>query len=278
MTIKENHKRWREKHPDRIKAAYEKYQITHKEHIKKYREDHKEYAKQYKHNLYLLNRDKEREKRRQYYQQHKEETKQRTKQYYLANKEERDAKMKYYRAINSEKIKDRRRNNPLKHEQNKRYYLKYKDILKPYHREYRKKRKQLDIDFRIACNLRSMVSSSIRGSRKYNHVEELLGCTIKEFREYLASKFDDLMSWDNYGLGDDKWNADHIIPRAYFDLTDVKQQKQCFHYTNYQPLWEPKNKEKSSWYKGVRYNKNVKGISIDKVPRCTIFPSQIQTA
>ena len=50
------------------------------------------------------------------------------------------------------------------------------------------------------------------------------------------------MSWDNYG----KWHIDHVRPCSSFDLTDAKQQEECFHYTNLQPLWAAENLQKGS--------------------------------
>jgi hypothetical protein len=47
------------------------------------------------------------------------------------------------------------------------------------------------------------------------------------------------MSWDNYGIAG--WHIDHIKPCCTFDLTDLEQQKQCFHYTNLRPLWAKDN-------------------------------------
>jgi HNH endonuclease. len=52
------------------------------------------------------------------------------------------------------------------------------------------------------------------------------------------------MSWDNYGR--DGWHIDHIRPCASFDLTDPEQQRQCFHYTNLQPLWAADNIRKGA--------------------------------
>jgi hypothetical protein len=43
------------------------------------------------------------------------------------------------------------------------------------------------------------------------------------------------MNWDNHGI---IWEIDHIKPCASFDLSDIEQQKQCFHYTNLQPLFK----------------------------------------
>ena len=48
----------------------------------------------------------------------------------------------------------------------------------------------------------------------------------------------------NYG----EWEIDHIRPICSFDLTDMEQMKQCFHYTNMQPLWRVDNQSKGmSW-------------------------------
>ena len=42
-----------------------------------------------------------------------------------------------------------------------------------------------------------------------------------------------------------EWHIDHIKPCAAFDLTDPKQQKECFNYKNLQPLWAQDNIKKS---------------------------------
>ena len=57
------------------------------------------------------------------------------------------------------------------------------------------------------------------------------------------------MSWNNYGF--DTWHIDHIIPCDKFDLTDPKQQEQCFHYTNLQPLWAIENWQKANKLKEI---------------------------
>jgi hypothetical protein len=60
---------------------------------------------------------------------------------------------------------------------------------------------------------------------------------------YLESHFKTGMTWENHGKFG--WHIDHIIPCASFDLTDLEQQKKCFHYTNFQPLWWRENILKS---------------------------------
>ncbi|ONG56954.1 hypothetical protein BKE38_05005 [Pseudoroseomonas deserti] len=64
--------------------------------------------------------------------------------------------------------------------------------------------------------------------------------TIPEFRSYIASLFQDGMSWENYG----RWHLDHIRPLIAFDLTDPAQAKAACHYTNLRPLWALENQRK----------------------------------
>lgn len=71
---------------------------------------------------------------------------------------------------------------------------------------------------------------------------QLIGCSMEYLREYLESKFQRGMTWENHGSG---WHIDHIVPCAAFDFTQPDQILQCFHYTNLQPLWAHENLIKS---------------------------------
>ena len=53
------------------------------------------------------------------------------------------------------------------------------------------------------------------------------------------------MSWSNHGK---VWEIDHIKPCASFNLSNFEQQKQCFHYTNLQPLTIFENRSKKDKY------------------------------
>jgi hypothetical protein len=72
-------------------------------------------------------------------------------------------------------------------------------------------------------------------------MDELIGCSISEFRSHIESKFADGMNWADGG-----WHIDHIIPCAAFDLSCPEQQKACFHFSNTQPLWKSDNLRKHS--------------------------------
>jgi hypothetical protein len=135
------------------------------------------------------------------------------------------------------------------------YYLKYKDRQRELEklnkdkvnarkRERSKERRQTDINYRIKINLRGRIYKAIKRNSKSESTIVLIGCSIEALKVYLSSMFTEGMSWDNYG----KWHIDHIKPCASFDLSDSDQQKECFHYSNLQPLWAIENIKKSDQF------------------------------
>ena len=71
--------------------------------------------------------------------------------------------------------------------------------------------------------------------KKVCKTRELLGCDYKEFKIYFQNKFTKFMSWEKFMSAE--IHIDHIIPCSSFDLSNLEEQKKCFHYTNLQPLW-----------------------------------------
>lgn len=117
---------------------------------------------------------------------------------------------------------------------------------------YHRKRRQADPVHRIGQALRCSVYGGVvryRRGIKSGRTQELLGCSFEQLAKHLESLWQPGMSWENYGAyrigGSMTWHIDHIRPLASFDLTDPEQQKQCFHYTNLQPLWADENIAKS---------------------------------
>lgn len=108
--------------------------------------------------------------------------------------------------------------------------------------DYMRKKYRTDERFAIKRRLHERIRTTLKlsNAKRCDHTLCLLGCSIDEFREYLQSKFEFGMSWDNRG----EWHIDHIIPCSAFDLTDPNHQKRCFHYTNLQPLWAAENLKK----------------------------------
>jgi len=111
-----------------------------------------------------------------------------------------------------------------------------------YHRKYTNERRKVDINYRLLKQMRSRMSSALRRNHKSAKTMELTGCTMEFLRAYLESKFEDGMSWDNYGV----WHIDHIIACANFNMADPEQQRICFHYTNLQPMWGEQNLKKGA--------------------------------
>lgn len=103
-------------------------------------------------------------------------------------------------------------------------------------------------EIRIKRALRARLIGILKrgaGSRSGKMVD-LVGCTMPFLRSHLESLWKEGMSWDNYGFGRGRWVMDHIKPCDSFDLTDPMQQRECFHYTNIQPLWWEENASKSN--------------------------------
>jgi hypothetical protein len=188
-------------------------------------------------------------------EQRKEEQRLYCKQWHATNKE----RVKQWTIDNKERINAKARvsrtkwKNEHREEYNKRRaaYKKRKAANDPiwafnqreYRRTYKKNRCETDINFRLAQNLRKKIFITLRYGRKYNHSLELLGCSIDDARNHIERQFQSGMTWDNWAMHG--WHIDHIIPIASFDLSDEAQQKQCFHYTNLQPLWALDNHRKS---------------------------------
>ncbi|MDA8212175.1 MAG: hypothetical protein M0021_09900 [Clostridia bacterium] len=109
---------------------------------------------------------------------------------------------------------------------------------------------------KIIRNIRSRIIHILLGRKKSAPTLKLIGCTRAELRTHLEALFTDGMTWENYGKSNG-WQVDHIRPCASFDLTDPRQQRECFHYTNLQPLWATENRRKHSWWNGVHYGVDV---------------------
>tara|TARA_R110000803_G_C11799057_1_gene299139 strand:+ start:31 stop:600 length:570 start_codon:yes stop_codon:yes gene_type:complete len=154
---------------------------------------------------------------------------------YLENREQ---KIKYQKMYNLKNKEQRRKSQKMYYTENiiyfKDYSKQYRGLLenKKQAAERHKKRKQNDPNYKLLCNLRSRLWQALKGKNKSASTMELIGCSIDELWIHLKSKFESWMTKENYGL----WHVDHIIACAKFNLTDPKQQKICFHWSNLQPL------------------------------------------
>jgi hypothetical protein len=136
----------------------------------------------------------------------------------------------------------------------KRRYRERKEAIAAYSKEHNKKEEVIqrrkernklrwvtDTNFKIAGILRDRLYRGLKskGISKTISAIELVGCDIPTLKQHIEMQFLPGMSWDNYNHS--TWHVDHIKPVNTFDLTDIEQQKICFHYTNLRPLWAKDN-------------------------------------
>jgi len=182
----------------------------------------KEYHKEYN----LKNKERLKEQHKAYYLKNKEHlnkySKEYSKDYYLKNKEHINKIAKEWCSKNKESISLRGR----------KHFLENKEHIYKRTNERKKIRRKNDPNYKLLSNLRTRLWGALKGNSKSASTMELIGCSIEELWKHLKSKFKSWMTKENYGL----WHVDHIIPCASFDLTDPKQQKICFHWSNLQPL------------------------------------------
>jgi hypothetical protein len=112
-----------------------------------------------------------------------------------------------------------------------------------------RERYRTDINFRLRHALRSRIGLVLRQRRpREESVIELIGCSINDLRLHPERLFKPGMTWENHG----QWHIDHVVPCAHFDLTDPGARKQCFHFSNLQPLWAAENIRKGGGSKSDR--------------------------
>ncbi len=107
-----------------------------------------------------------------YYAKDDEYHKNRAKVYYSEHTEERKSYASDYRVNNRESVN------------------KANNI-------YQINKRQTDLNFRLACNLRTRLSQALKSDLKSGSAVDDLGCSIEFFKAHLESKFISEMNWDN---------------------------------------------------------------------------------
>jgi len=152
------------------------------------------------------------------------------------NKKHKKAKVKDSAAIRYQRHKDRIKKLNRQRSRSQAYREK--------RQEREKKRYESDPAYKASKNFRARIHKALKNNIKKTSTINLLGCSIEHARQHLESQFTHAMSWDNHGVHG--WHIDHITPCHSFDLSDPEQQRQCFHYTNLQPLWASDNQSKGN--------------------------------
>jgi hypothetical protein len=140
--------------------------------------------------------------------------------------------------------------NLLNPNQSQIYNKKYNLINKDKIRNYDNERYKNNPCFRLHKIQKVNILSNLKKVTKnltynYHKSEVVLGCSFREFKLYLESKFEPWMNWENQGKYNGElnfgWDLDHIIP-----ISSAKTEDEVIklnHYTNYQPLCSKVNRD-----------------------------------
>lgn len=176
--------------------------------------------------------------------------------YREANREKiKGASKKYYEENKETYQQNRDANKDTIKEKHKLYYQKNKEVIKEKVKEYtknnpdkvrlaqknwRKKKLETDILYRLSYNFSKKLRKLIKrnGHTKKDKSIDILGCTFQEFKQHIESLWHPWMNWDNYGLYDGSldygWDIDHIEPIS--SANTEEELLKLNHYTNLQPL------------------------------------------
>lgn len=114
------------------------------------------------------------------------------------------------------------------------YKLNHSDAMKKGKKKYKQKLKAdrgrwvYEI---MQTTLRRMVQGLAPSSVK---ILKATGVDASAFKAHLQSTWpeDGIMSWSNYGFGNDKWNIGHRIPKSMYDANNSEDMKKCWSLKN----------------------------------------------
>jgi len=197
----------------------------------------------------MTNEEKEKKEKRKLYD----------KEYRKRNKERLSKLKRKWAKENPDKVRDSRlRNIDSKKISDKKYAYENKDKINEIKRnwaknnpekvkasnsKYHKNKMLTDKLYKLKHLIGSIIRDSFRrkGCAKNYKSVDILGCSINDFKVYLESKFENWMTWENFGNPKDgifepnkTWDIDHIIPlKSALTEEDIITLN---NYTNLQPL------------------------------------------
>jgi hypothetical protein len=98
------------------------------------------------------------------------------------------------------------------------------------------------ISMRIRNRLNKCIRRYLVNNRENAWAAGVLGCSLKQYTDYLQNLWQPDMSWDTWSTHG--WHIDHVIPCCKFNMSCAEDIKKCFVYTNTQPLWSGENRAK----------------------------------
>ena len=229
----ENKRKYYETNKPEIIKKQKVYVENNRDKIKIYKKNYrnannktiKETAKKYREN----NKDSMQEYQKEYYNDNKDLLSTRMKKYYKDNKEHAKVYSKIYREENKESLREYKKRGDVKSRRNCARKDRYKN----------------DPIYKLNCILRRRIKEELLRFKTNQFSKnitlqknkEIFGCSPQQLKEYIESKFQEGMSWENHGLFG--WHLDHIIPLN--QATTVEELIKLNHYTNLRPLWAKDN-------------------------------------
>ena len=103
-------------------------------------------------------------------------------------------------------------------------------------KEYVENKKQSDLNFKLACNLRSRISLAFESQnvKKTNKTFDLLGCFHSFLKNWNIHQVYGEMTLEK---NDSMWQNHHCLPMASFNLLDENDMKKCFNWINLRSMY-----------------------------------------
>jgi hypothetical protein len=189
------------------------------------------------------NKKKLQEYRKEWYQKNSDKVKSMESLRYHSNKDDINEKKRVrYREDETVRLKSK--------EQQRKYYENNRETFSQLAKQWveKNKDKRNEISkrhyqkYKTLMICRRLIKRTIKylGTEKESTTIELLGYTPHHLKETIESKFQEGMSWENYG----EWHIDHIKPISSFDKSE--NPKVINSLDNLQPLWAFDNLSKGS--------------------------------
>lgn len=99
------------------------------------------------------------------------------------------------------------------------------------------------VEQKLGKNVRNRAWTIVRQDLAMNeNAEQLVGCSMKQYRQHIERQWLPGMSWQNYG----SWHIDHIRSLSNYRLVDPLERVRAFHFSNTRPLWAHTNLSKGT--------------------------------
>ena len=107
------------------------------------------------------------------------------------------------------------------------YRERYREKIKKYKKQYLRKKRESDINFKLICNLRTRTNKVFisQNVKKTNKTIELLGCSPFFFRRWIIHQLCGKMTIEKYGS---TWQIDHCLSKGINQLVRWKRYEELF--------------------------------------------------